>query len=90
MNPSNAVVASVLIITSTTIVRRVRRHEIQGHIVEAIVFGFLLMIALLVLAIAMPTVAKTLAYLGMVGAFVVNGPEVFKLLGNFGRGRGAV
>jgi hypothetical protein len=82
------VVSSVLIITATTIVRRVREGTWQGHVAEIIVFGFLLLIALLILAIALPSVAKVFALLGLVGAFVVNGPAVFGLLGDFGRGKG--
>jgi hypothetical protein len=80
--------ASVFVITSTTLVRRVREGNWQSHVIETIVFGFLLMIALLVLAIVSPRVATVLAYLGLVGAFIVNGPAVFKLLGDFGRGKG--
>jgi hypothetical protein len=86
MNPSSAVFASVVIITGTTIIRRMREAGKQPpRVMEAVVFGFILLIALLTLAIVMPSVAKILAYLGMVGAFVVNGPAVFTLLGNFGR-----
>lgn len=88
MNPSNVVLASVVVITSTTILRRMREGTAQGHVAETIVFGFMLLVALLILAIVMPTVAKVFGYLGMVGAFVVNGPAVFKLVGNFGRGEG--
>lgn len=84
------VFTSALVIVSTTVIRRVRDGTWQGHIVETIVFGFLLLIALLILAIVLPTFAQTLGYLGMVGAFVVNGPAVFELLGNFGRGKGVV
>lgn len=90
MNPSSAVVASVVVITSTTIIRRMREGKWQTHILEVIVFGFMLLIALLTLAIVLPGVAKILAYLGMVGAFAVNGPELFKFLGDFGRGTGKI
>jgi hypothetical protein len=82
--------ASVVVIVSTTVVRRIRAGDWQGHIAEIIVFGFLLLVALLTLAIVMPALAKVLAYLGFVGAFVVNGPAVFSLLGDFGRGKGAI
>lgn len=90
MNPSSVVFASVVIITSTTLIRRVREGKWSSHVIETIVFGFLLLIALLVLAIVLPSAAKILAYLGMVGAFVVNGPAVFGYLGNFGRGKGTL
>lgn len=85
MNPSSVVVASVVVITSTTIVRRLRDGTWQSHVLETIVFGFLLLIVLQILAITIPPLALILAYLGMVGAFIVNGPTVFKLLGDLGR-----
>lgn len=89
MNPSDAVTASVIVITGTTIIRRIREGKWQAHIIETIIFGFMLLIALLTLAIVAPTIAKVLAYLGMVGAFVVNGPAVFKYVGDFGRDKAA-
>lgn len=52
---------------------------------RVIIFGYLLAIALLILAIAVPVLAKILAYLGLVGAFAVNGPAVFGYLGDLGR-----
>lgn len=90
MNPSSASVASVVVIVSTTIIRQVRSGTWQHHVLEVIVYGFLLLIALLTLAIVIPPAALILAYLGMVGAFVLNGPAVFGYLGNFGRGKGAI
>ncbi len=90
MNPSDAVVASVVVIVATTILRRMQEGKWQGHVIEIIIFGFMLLVALLVLTIVSPTIAKAFAYLGMVGAFVVNGPAVFKMVGNFGRGTGRV
>ena len=88
MNPSSVVVSSVVVIVGTTIVRRVRDGTWEHHIVETIVFGFLLLISLLVLALVVPAAAQILGYLGMVGAFVLNGPAVFGFLGDFGRGEG--
>lgn len=88
MNPSSAAVASVLVIVSTTLLRRSREGKLTGHVIEIIVFGFMLLVALLLLAILVPTLAKVLAYLGMVGAFIGNGPALFKFLGDFGRGTG--
>ena len=90
MSPSSAVLASVIVITSTTIIRRARQGTWKSHVIETIIFGFLLLIALLIVALILPTVALVLAYLGMIGALVVNGPEVFTFLGNFGRGKGVV
>ena len=90
MNPSSAVFSSVIIITGTTLLRRMRDSKQPTNTMEIIVFGFILLIALLTLAIVAPPVARILAYLGMVGAFVVNGPAVFKFIGDFGRGKGVV
>jgi hypothetical protein len=90
MNPSSTAFASVIVITGTTIVRRMREKGWQTHIMEIVVFGFILLIALLTLAIVIPPAALILGWLGMVGAFVVNGPAVFSLLGSFGKGKGAV
>jgi len=90
VNASSTVFAATLIIVSTTIVRRIRNGTWSGHVVETIVFGFLLLIALLILAIVTPRFAQVLGYLGLVGAFVVNGPALFELIGNFGRGKGAL
>ncbi len=84
MNPSSAVFASVVVIVSSTIVRRLREGKWQGHVLEIIIFGFLLLIALQIMALVVPNVAKVLAYLGMVGAFVLNGPAVFGYLGDLG------
>jgi hypothetical protein len=62
-----------------------KEGTLEARVMETVVFGFLLLIALLVLAIVMPPVAKILAYLGMVGAFILNGPTIFKFIGDFGR-----
>jgi hypothetical protein len=85
MNAGDTIIASVVVICSTTIIRRVKEGKWQGQVIKVIVFGFLLAMALLTLAIAMPGVASVLAMLGIVGAFVVNGPAVFSLIGNLGR-----
>lgn len=87
---SDVVIASVLVISGTTLFRRIREGTWKNHVVEIIVFGFLLLIALLLIAVISPTIAKTLAYLGMIGAFLVNGEEVLKFVGDFGRGKSAI
>ena len=77
MSPTDAIVASVIIIVGSTMIRNAHNKKNRFG---PIVFGFMLIIALLIMATFAPTVAKGLAYMGMVGAFVVNGPTVFKLL----------
>jgi hypothetical protein len=66
-----------------------REPNWRGHIMEIVVFGFVLLIALLTLAIVLPSAAIILGWLGMVGAFAVNGPAVFSLLGSFGQSKKA-
>lgn len=87
MNASDVVLGSVLVIVTSTLVR-IKRAPIRGQTFtpfQVIAFGFLLATGLLIVAIASPGLAKGLAYLGLVGAFVVNGPTLFGLLGNLGR-----
>jgi hypothetical protein len=80
-SPTDIVVASVIIIVATTMIKNAKHKK--NHIAP-IIFGFMLLVALLILATFAPTVAKGLGYMGMVGAFVVNGPDVFSLLKNIG------
>lgn len=83
MNPTDTVLISVVVIVGTTILKHI--HEGKGGVLSPIVFGFLLATALLLIAVFAPRIAIALAYLGLVGAFAVNGPAVFTLMGNFGR-----
>jgi len=79
---SNTILISAVIITGSTLLRKKRKKE--TNYMETITFGFLLVFVLLILAVPFPTFAKGLAYLGLVGAFAVNGPEVFKLAQQIG------
>jgi hypothetical protein len=92
VNPTEIVIGSVSIIVATTIVRRLREHKVSFSPVKGpkgigaiIVFGFLLTIALLMIAIFAPRIAIALCYLGLVGAFALNGPAVFSYIGDIGR-----
>lgn len=102
MNPTDIIVTSVVVIVGTTIIRRLREKKakvthgllgvpnVTGYgIGGLIVFGFLLTIALLLIAIPAPRIAVAFAYLGLVGAFAVNGPTLFTMLGDLGRGPNA-
>jgi hypothetical protein len=80
-DPVDVIVASGAIITASTVARNA--IDKKPHF-SPIVFGFLLTAGLLGMAIFAPSLAKMLAYLGLVGAFVVNGPKVFKLVGGLG------
>jgi len=62
--------------------RRMRKK--QAEYMETVTFGFLLVFVLLLIAVPFPAFARGLAYLGLVGAFAVNGPEVFKLAQEIG------
>jgi hypothetical protein len=96
VNPSDVVFGSVVVIVSTTLVRRIREGKWEGHVLEILIFGFLLLISLQLLVLVVPNVAKTLAYLGLVGAFILNGPAIFGYASKFNRttiggvGRGSI
>jgi hypothetical protein len=77
VNPSSSVFVSIFVIVGTTILRRVREGKWEGTVIETVIFGFMLLLALQLLSLVMPQLAKVLGYLGIVGAFVVNGPAIF-------------
>lgn len=64
--------------TSTTVIRRVRRK--QGKEMITVVYGFALTLVLILISMVTPEIAKALAYLGMAGALTVNGPDLWKLI----------
>lgn len=84
MNVTNAVVTSVVVVVGTSMFRLSRQGKAKGNTIEIIVFGFMLLISLLIIAMVLPTVALVLAYLAMIGAFIANGPEIFKFVKDFG------
>jgi hypothetical protein len=75
---TDVILLSGALITVTTVIRNTTDKKFHF---SPIMFGFLLTAALLILSAAAPTVAKGLAVMGVVGAFVANGPAVFKVLG---------
>jgi hypothetical protein len=84
-DPAGTITTVVVVIAGTTILRLVRQGKWQGQIGEVMMFAFLLLVALLFLSLMSPSLAVVLAYLGLVGAFVVNGPEIFEMVGDWGR-----
>lgn len=85
---SDVVIGSTTLLVATTIIRKdIEKKEnpksasIGSTVGKPVIFGFLLAMALLSIAFVAPTIAKGLAYLSLVGAFVVNGPKVFDVLG---------
>jgi hypothetical protein len=84
MNDDTIIISGVAIMVASTIVRHQASHSKNPVAVswgKPVAFGFFLAIALLLLAMPFPKFARALTYLGLVGAFAVNGPAVFKLVG---------
>ncbi len=81
MSSTDTIIAAVVIIVGTTMIKNAKHKKNKF---QPLIFGFMLAIALLIMATFAPTFAKGLAYMGMVGAFVVNGPTVFGLLAGIG------
>lgn len=91
---SEVVIGATAVVVATTMVRKVstapphgtaNKPPIGESIGKPLIFGFLLTLALLSIAFVAPNVAKGLAYLSLVGAFVVNGPALFTVLGRIGK-----
>ena len=78
MTPTDLTIASGVLMTVTTIIRRKRRN--QGQYMVTVVYGFAVTLALLLISIVAPLLARVLAYLGMAGAIAVNGPDLWKLI----------
>lgn len=76
-NPTGVVVAAGVIVAGSTVVRDVHEGQIRA---APIVFGFLMVSALLLIGMASPKTARGLAYLSMIGALAVNGPAVFSIV----------
>lgn len=87
MNPTDVILGSVVVIVSTTVLRNARDKKSVAVTWKPVVFGFALCIVLLAIAIPAPGIAKGLALLGLVGAFAVNGPSLFQLVGKLGNAK---
>lgn len=83
-SPTDVIVGSCVIITATTVLRNSQEKTKAGTTFRPVVFGFALAVVLLAIAIFAPGFSKGLALLGLVGAFVVNGPTLFTLIGKLG------
>lgn len=82
---TDVIIGSVVVITATTVLRNARDKTKAGTTFKPVIFGFALATVLLAIAIAAPGFAKGLALLGLVGAFVVNGPALFGTIGALGK-----
>ena len=76
LNPTNTIIAAGIIVTGSTVIRDAHEGKTRA---APIVFGFMMVTALLILAIPFPRTSRGLAFMTMVGAFVVNGPAVFSI-----------
>lgn len=90
---SDVVIGSTVVVVATTIIRKEiesrNTHGKDAHgkplgigsvVGKPIIYGFLLVMSLLTIGFVAPGVAKGLAYLSLVGAFVVNGPTLFDVM----------
>lgn len=73
-SPTGMIVAAGVIVTGSTVIRDVHEGKTRA---APIVFGFLMVIGLLLIAMGAPKVARGLALLSLLGALAVNGPAVF-------------
>lgn len=79
-DPVNAIFAAGILVTGSTLIRDAHKGQARA---APIVFGFMMVTGLLIMAMAAPRFARGLAYMSMVGAFVVNGPAVFSIASGF-------
>lgn len=82
---SGVVLTAVALMAGSTIVRLVRQGKWQGNTGKVIIFAFILAVFLLAINQASPTVARVLSGLGVVGAFVLNGPYIFPTISTFAK-----
>lgn len=75
-DPVNVIIAAGIVVTGSTLIRDAHEGKLRA---APIVFGFLMVTGLLIIGMGTPKFARGLAWLAMVGAFVVNGPAVFSI-----------
>lgn len=73
-DPVTLIIAAGVIVTGSTVIRDVHEGKPRA---APIVFGFMMVSALLIIALGAPKLARGLAWMSLVGAFVVNGAAVF-------------
>ncbi len=87
-DPTELIIGSVTVIVTTTIVRHFASGEAGKDSSKKwtpLVYGFILTLLLLLIATFAPNFARGLAIMGLVGAFAVNGPTIFELVGKLGK-----
>jgi hypothetical protein len=72
-DPAGFIIAASVIVAGSTAIRDVHEGKPRA---APIVFGFLMAGALLIVGLGSSTFARGLAWMALVGAFVVNGPAV--------------
>lgn len=75
-SPTGLILGSGVIVAGSTLIRDVHEGKPRA---APIVFGFMMVTALLAISMVSPKFSKGLAYMSLVGAFVVNGPAVFSI-----------
>lgn len=84
VDATDPIILACALMAGSTIVRHIAKPPkgatSSDLYVKPLLYGFLLIIALLLLAVPFPTFARGLAYLGIVGAFAINGPVIYKLV----------
>lgn len=74
MEATDTAIIAGVVVTGSTLIRDVKQNKPKA---APIIFGFMMVTGLLLISIPLPKVSKGLAYLALVGAFVVNGPSLF-------------
>jgi len=81
---TGVILGSSVVITVTSVLRQAQAKTPAATTFKPILFGFGLAFALLAMSMVAPGLARALAYMGLVGAFVVNGQAMFDLIGKLG------
>lgn len=73
-SPTGLILGTGVVVAGSTLIRDVHEGKTRA---APIIFGFMMVTALLLISLGSPKTARGLSYMALVGAFVVNGPAVF-------------
>lgn len=85
MNTTSLVLGTSVVIVSTSVLKNARNKTKAGTTFKPVLFGFGLAFSLLAISMVAPGLARALAYMGLVGAFIANGPAVFDAINTLGK-----
>lgn len=85
VDTTGLVLGSTVVLVASSVLKNAKNKTPAGTTFKPVIFGFGLAFALLAIAIAFPWLARALAYMALVGAFVVNGPALFDTIGKLGK-----